>query len=260
MGGVSYIEVADLSVAYPDPSAANRHLLAIDRLSLSIPKGAFISIVGPNGCGKTTLLLCLAGILKPTSGNVRIAGVAPGKTTCGYVFQNYRESLYPWLTVLDNIALPLWLDGFARAKARQAATELMATLNIELPVDRFPYTLSGGQQQLAALLRAVIHKPAVLLLDEPLGSLDVPSRADLCDAVQRIWQAIGATTVLVTHDLDEAIQVADTVVAFTPRPARVADTVEVPLPRPRSRDILHDPQVVVWRDRVHRAMTGGRDS
>jgi len=258
MGAEAYIEVVDLSVAYPDRTAANRHLLAIDHLTLGIPKGAFISIVGPNGCGKTTLLLCLAGILKPTTGTVRIAGVSPQSTTCGYVFQNYRESLYPWLTVLDNIALPLWLDGSSKRQAREVAADLVTRLNLDLPTERFPYTLSGGQQQLTALLRAVIHTPTVLLLDEPLGSLDVASRSELRDAVQRIWQAIGSTTVLVTHDLDEAILLADTIVAFTPRPARVAATVQVPLPRPRSREVLHDQQVAAWRHRLHEAMKEGQ--
>jgi NitT/TauT family transport system ATP-binding protein len=255
-GPDAYIEVDDLSVAYPDRTAANKHLLAIDHLSLSIPRGAFISVVGSNGCGKTTLLLCLAGLLKPTSGTVRIAGVSPAKTTCGFVFQNYRESLYPWLTVLDNIAMPLWMDGSSRQKARQEAADLMTRLKIDLPVERFPYTLSGGQQQLTALLRAVIHTPTVLLLDEPLGALDVGSRSELRDAIQRIREAIGATTVLVTHDLNEAILLADTVVALTPRPARIAEELEIRLPRPRSQEVLQDPKILGWRDRLHTAMLG----
>ncbi len=258
MGDDAYIDVSNLSVTYPDRAAANGHLLVIDRLKLSIPKGAFVSIIGPNGCGKTTLLLCLAGILKPTSGIVQIDGVSSDKATCGYVFQNYRESLYPWLTVLDNIALPLWLHGSPKPQARQTATDLVTSLKLDLPVKRFPYTLSGGQQQLTAILRAVIHKPAVLLLDEPFGSLDVPSRSELRDALQRIWQTIGATTVLVTHDIDEAIMVADTVVAFTSRLAHVADTVQIPLPRPRLQEIFHDKQVTQWRDRLRKTMVGGQ--
>ena len=257
MGDDTFIEVSNLAVEYPDRAAANGHLLVIDRLNLSIPKGDFVSIVGPNGCGKTTLLMCLTGILKPTSGIVQIDGVSPDKATCGYVFQNYRESLYPWLTVLDNIALPLWLHGSSKPEARQTATDLVTNLKLNLPVERFPYTLSGGQQQLAAILRAVIHKPAVLLLDEPLGSLDVPSRSELRDAVQRIWQATGATTVLVTHDIDEAIMVADTVVAFTPRPARVVDTIQILLPRPRLQNILRNKQVAQWRARLHNTIVRG---
>jgi NitT/TauT family transport system ATP-binding protein len=136
----------------------------------------------------------------------------------------------------------------------------MTRLKLVLPVERFPYTLSGGQQQLTAILRAVIHKPDVLLLDEPLGSLDAPSRAVLRDAIQRIWMAIGATTVLVTHDLDEAIFVADTVLAFTSRPARVAETVQVPLKRPRSYEVLNDQQIALWRDQLQKTMMGGQKS
>lgn len=252
----AYIEISDLLVAYPDRMSENGTLLLIDHLKLTIAKGSFVSIVGPNGCGKTTLLLCLAGILKPTSGTIKIAGVLPEKSMCGYVFQNYRESLFPWLTILDNIAMPLWLNGTPKNKARQIAFDLMNQLKLNLPVERFPYTLSGGQQQLTALLRAVIHKPDVLLLDEPFGSLDEPSRVVLRDSLQQIWQTIGATTVFVSHDLDEAILAADTVVAFTQRPAHVSDILQVSLPRPRTQEMIHENNIETWREHIHKVMAG----
>lgn len=249
-----YIEVCQLSVAYYDRTTPTGTVLAIDKLDLKVRKGAFISVVGANGCGKTTLLYCLAGLLKPTAGTVTVAGTPPEATTCGYVFQNYRESLYPWLTVQDNISLPLQLAGVPKEDARRRSVELAERLGLSLPMSRYPYTLSGGQQQLAALLRAVIHEPAVLLLDEPFASLDVAAYIDLTNALQRIWQATGATTVFVTHDLEGATTLADTVVALTPRPARVAEIVDVTLPRPR-KPMDFDKAVV---DRLQTQIINGR--
>ena len=229
-----FIDITNLCISYPDRSSPGGRLIVLDDLNLCIPKGEFASIIGPNGCGKTTLLLCLAGLLRPDSGTVSIGGVQPGDASCGYVFQNYRESLFPWLRVLDNIAFPLTLQALPRRGARERARDLIRRLAVNLPVERFPYELSGGQQQMTAILRAVIHEPAVLLLDEPFGSLDATARVDLRDSLQQIWRALGATTVFVSHDLDEAIYLADRVLALTPRPARIHHDVPVKLPRPRS--------------------------
>ncbi|MCI0620626.1 MAG: ATP-binding cassette domain-containing protein, partial [Acidobacteria bacterium] len=230
----------ELTVTYPDATTPDGRLLVIDRMKLGIPEGKFITVIGPNGCGKTTLLLCLAGLRKPSGGTVSIGRLSPVHASCGYVFQNYRESLFPWLTVIDNISLPLRINGIGETESRQRAMDLLRRLKVSLPLDRYPYTLSGGQQQLTAILRSVIHEPNVLLLDEPFGSLDPPSRRELRDSLQDIWRTLGATTVLVTHDIDEAIYLADTVVVLTPRPAKVALSLDVTLVRPRRWNGLED--------------------
>lgn len=252
----AYIEIADLAVWYPDRDSSDGRLNVLDGLSLSIPQGAFTSVIGPNGCGKTTLLLCLAGLLPPNGGSVRIAGAAPGDTLCGYVFQNYRDSLFPWLTVLDNISFPLTVQRVSQKDARIRATELIHRLGVELPTERFPYELSGGQQQLTAILRAVIHEPDVLLLDEPFGSLDATARVELRESLQQIWRTLGATTVFVSHDVDEAIYLADRVIALTGRPARIRDNVAVELPRPRSWDHAAHDWLVPIRDRLSPLLAG----
>jgi NitT/TauT family transport system ATP-binding protein len=229
-----FIELRDVTVSYADRSSPDGRLTAVEKFCLEVPKGEFVALVGPNACGKTTLLLTLAGILTPDSGIVMIEGKPAAKATCGYVFQNYRESLYPWLTVLDNIALPLSFAGLAKMPARDKARDLVRRLGVSLPLDRFPYTLSGGQQQLTAILRGVVLQPSVLLLDEPFGSLDVGARQELQQALHHVWQEIGATTVLVTHDPDEAMVLANRVVALSSRPARVVQEFPMDELRPRS--------------------------
>ena len=153
--------------------------------------------------------------------------------------------------------MPLWLNGTPRRRAREVAVELLKKLDLDLPLERYPYTLSGGQQQMTALLRSVVHKPDVLLMDEPLGSLDVSCRSDLREAVQRIWASTGATTILVTHDLDEAVMLADVVVALSPRPAHVVGTVAVALPRPRSTESLRDLRSIECREKLRAALALG---
>lgn len=232
------ISMRNLSFSYPDSGSKGTKIRVLDSFNLEILKSTLTVLVGPNGCGKTTLLLCMAGLLSPEEGKVEIGKNTLSEVSCGYVFQNYRESLFPWYTVLDNIAAPLVFRGTSKLKAREQAAELLKRFGRSLPARQYPYTLSGGQQQLTAILRAVIHKPTILLLDEPFGSLDVSTRRDLQQALVEIWKSIKATTVLVTHSPNEALLMGDRVVTLSSKPAVVVDDFDINIRHPRKQEDL----------------------
>jgi NitT/TauT family transport system ATP-binding protein len=214
-------------------------LLALDGVELSVGDGEFVAIVGPSGCGKSTLLRILGGLLKPTEGSVYLDGqqlLAP-KRQVGYVFQ--KVNLMPWRSVLHNVTLPLEVSGMPRSRAEQKAEELLALVGLEEFGRVFPRQLSGGMAQRVAIARALVAQPEVLLLDEPFGSLDALSREQMNLELLRIWQAHRVTAVMVTHDLQEAIFLADRVLVMSPRPGRIRSEVEVGLPRPRTLEVMY---------------------
>jgi ABC-type nitrate/sulfonate/bicarbonate transport system ATPase subunit len=208
--------------------------LAVDGVSLSIAAGELVSLVGPSGCGKSTLLRLLAGLDAPDSGELLIGDfpiTAPGAER-GLVFQD--PNLFPWLTVRRNIEAGLVARGVLHER-RGEVDDFMRLVGLETFGDSYPHHLSGGMAQRAALARALINHPKVLLLDEPLGALDAFTRMRMQDEVLRLWQARGTTMLLVTHDIDEAIYMSDRIVIMTPRPGRIDQIIPVPLDRPRDR-------------------------
>jgi ABC-type nitrate/sulfonate/bicarbonate transport system ATPase subunit len=207
----------------------------LDRVSLSVAAGEWATLVGPSGCGKSTLLRLAAGLDSPTEGELRV-GTEPitGPSAArGLVFQD--PNLFPWLTVRGNIQAGLVARGLLRQR-RHEVDEFMGLVGLEAFADAYPHQLSGGMAQRAALARALINHPQVLLLDEPLGSLDAFTRMRMQDEVLRLWQARGTTVLLVTHDIDEAIYMSDRIALMTPRPGRIERVIENPLPRPRQRN------------------------
>jgi ABC-type nitrate/sulfonate/bicarbonate transport system ATPase subunit len=210
-------------------------VLALDRLSLSIAAGEMVALIGPSGCGKSTLLRLIAGLERPTSGTLRVGSapiVGPGAER-GLMFQD--PSLFPWKSVRRNIQSGLVARGVLR-RHRGEVDEFLHLVGLESFADAYPHQLSGGMAQRAALARALINHPKVLLLDEPLGALDQFTRMRMQDEVLRIWQARQTTMVLVTHDIDEAIYMSDRIVIMTPRPARIERIITIDLPRPRLRN------------------------
>ncbi len=203
--------------------------VALDGVDLTVGSGEFVAIVGRSGCGKTTLLRILARLLPPTRGSVEV-GNEPG-TEVAMVFQD--PNLFPWYSVRDNVALPLKLTGVSKVERRARADELCRSVGLAGFETVLPRELSGGMQQRAALARALIRDPAILLMDEPFGALDALTRDTMVADLQDLHAATGATVVFVTHSIPEAIQLADRVVLLTPRPGRVHAIVDVPLPRPR---------------------------
>lgn len=232
----SVLDVEKIRHVYPGRHGA---LLALDGVELSVGDGEFVAIVGPSGCGKSTLLRILGGLLVPTEGSVWLDGqplVSPRRQV-GYVFQ--KVNLMPWRSVLHNVTLPLEVSGMPRSRAEQQAQELLALVGLEEFGRVFPRHLSGGMAQRVAIARALVGQPEVLLLDEPFGSLDALTREQMNLELLRVWQTHRVTAVMVTHDLQEAIFVADRVLVMSPRPGRIRTEVEIRLPRPRTLEVMY---------------------
>jgi len=207
---------------------------ALRDVSLDVADGEFVAVVGRSGCGKSTLLRLIAGLLPATSGAVEIEGEAVVKPRRDVSMMFQRPALLPWRTVLDNVLLPVQIFGWRRAEYRERAQRLLELTGLTGFEKRLPHELSGGMQQRVALCRALIGKPRVMLMDEPFSALDPLIREELSVELQRIHMEQEATTVFVTHSIDEAVLLADRVVVLTPRPGRVREIIEVRIPRPRT--------------------------
>ena len=205
---------------------------------LDVPKGQITTIFGPNGCGKSTIINMVAGLLPMDAGEALFDGKTLHETVIGYVFQNYREALFPWKRAIDNIKYPLRLAGRTRAECDARADELVASFDIRFDLHRYPYELSGGQQQLVSIMRALAPHPEVLFLDEPFSALDYEMTLAMRDKLQDIFEATRTTMILVSHDLEEAVYLADQVIMLTRRPTRIAEIVPFTAPRPRRPETL----------------------
>jgi NitT/TauT family transport system ATP-binding protein len=208
-----------------------------DDFTIDLPLGKFVSIFGPNGCGKSTFINMVSGLMPMDAGEVLYDGQAIRDTRISYVFQNYREALFPWLRAIENIHYPLKVLGIDKKARRHRVEKLLADFDVPFDLDGFPYTLSGGQQQTVSILRALVTEPEVLFLDEPFSALDYEMTLFMRERLQSILMKMKTTMLLVSHDLEEAIQLADKVVLLTRRPTRVAEIVDVDLPWPRNLDV-----------------------
>ena len=215
-----------------------------ENFDLDIPRGALVSVFGPNGCGKSTLINTIAGLTPPDAGQILFDGRRLADVKFGYVFQNYREALFPWLRAFDNIAYPLKLMNVPQKERRLRTEALVAHLGIKLDLALYPYQMSGGQQQLVSILRALVVEPEILVLDEPFSALDYEMTLFMRAQLQRIFMETGTTTLLVSHDLEEAVFLADRVLLLSRHPARVAAFTSVNVARPRTDATLSDPVFV----------------
>jgi NitT/TauT family transport system ATP-binding protein len=207
---------------------------ALRDINLEVDEGEFVAIVGRSGCGKSTLLRLVAGLIRPTAGEVLVDGtpVTKPRRDVSMLFQ--RPALLPWRSVLDNVLLPVEILGWSRSAHRARARTLLEMTGLAGFEKQLPHELSGGMQQRVSLCRSLIQKPRVMLMDEPFSALDALTRQELTIELQRIHMELAATTVFVTHSVDEAVLLADRVVVLTPRPGRLHRIVEVKVPRPRS--------------------------
>jgi NitT/TauT family transport system ATP-binding protein len=204
---------------------------------IDLPLGHFTSIFGPNGCGKSTFISLVSGLMPMDAGEVLYDGQAISETRISYVFQNYREALFPWLRAIDNIHYPLKVMGVPREERHRRVEKLLADFEVRIDLNAYPYALSGGQQQTVSILRALVTQPQVLFLDEPFSALDYEMTMFMRQQLQKIFIKTKTTMLLVSHDLDEAIELADKVVLLTRRPTKVAEIVDIDLPWPRTLEV-----------------------
>jgi NitT/TauT family transport system ATP-binding protein len=205
-----------------------------DKFDFDIPRGKLISVFGPNGCGKSTLINMIAGLIPVDEGEILFDGKRLDEIKFGYVFQNYREALFPWLRAIDNIEYPLKVTQVPATERKARSEKLIAHLGVKIDLSRYPYEMSGGQQQLVSIMRALIVDPEILFLDEPFSALDYEMTLFMREQLQRVFQETGTTTVLVSHDLEEAVYLADWVLLLSRHPALVADFVPFDDLRPRT--------------------------
>jgi NitT/TauT family transport system ATP-binding protein len=210
---------------------------AVGDLSFDVAAGEFVCIVGPSGCGKTTLLKCVAGLLDATAGKVTLEGapVHGPPDTMALVFQEYSRSLFPWMTVRQNVAFPLRRKRLDKAELRRLVEESLGAVALADAMDRYPWQLSGGMQQRVAIARALAYQPRILLMDEPFASVDAQTRADLEDLVLEVRRRYEVTIVFVTHDIDESVYLSDRIIVLSPSPTEVREVLDVGLPHPRDQ-------------------------
>ena len=242
------IVVSNLEKTYATRGRAQVHALA--GISVAVGAGEFITIVGQSGCGKTTLLKILAGLLPRSAGSVTLRGrlVDGPSRDIGIVFQD--PVLLPWRTVFDNVMLPVQVLGLDRKSSGSRAMDLLALVGLEGFEDKYPHELSGGMRQRVAIARALVHDPSLLLMDEPFGALDAMTREFMNLELLRIWEESGKTIVFITHSIPEAAFLADRVVVMSARPGRIQEIVDVRLPRPRDLDMMASDQFGIYTRRI----------
>lgn len=218
--------------------------LIYDRFDLDIERNKITTLFGPNGCGKSTLLNMVAGLSPYESGSILFDGRPLKDVRIGYVFQNYRDALMPWLKAAENIAYPLKLLRMPQTAINRRIDELVEAFGIRFDLQRYPYQMSGGQQQLVSILRALAPDPEIICFDEPFSALDFEMTLSVREMLQNLFVKTGKTLVVVSHDIEEAVWLADRVVLLTRRPTKVAEVVKVDLPHPRDMQTLSDPEFV----------------
>jgi len=249
---MAMIEVENLSKEFYQPKNKIKTLKVLDNISFQVKDGEFVAFFGPNGCGKTTMLNVLSGIDKATSGNILINKKSPEKSKVGFVFQNYNESMLPWRTIAGNIGLALEIQGADKKKKKQTVEHLLKKVGLFEHKDKYFYELSGGMKQLTAICRAFAYEPELLIMDEPFSSLDYSTSRKMGLELLNIWKETKKTTLFVSHDIDEAIFLADKVIVLSQRPAKVKSIVEVKLPRPRKLDVLSSKEFFEIRNKILR--------
>jgi NitT/TauT family transport system ATP-binding protein len=226
-----HIEVRNVSLVYDTPSG---RVTGVDGVSFDIEQSQFLCLVGPSGCGKTTLLNIIAGFLNPTSGEIRIGGerVSGHGMDRGIVFQDFAQ-LFPWRTALGNVAFGLEMKGMGKAEREAIALAQLRLVKLEKFAQSYPHHLSGGMQQRVAIARALAYNPSVLLMDEPFAALDALTRDAMQRLLAEVWRETRKTVVYVTHNVAEAVYLADRVIVMTPHPGKIRTEIKVALERPR---------------------------
>ena len=232
---------------------------ALKDVNLTVNRGDFVSFIGPSGCGKTTFLRCVAALEHPTGGSLTVNGMSPDearmKRAYGYVFQ--AAGLYPWRTIAGNIALPLEIMGFSKAEQAERIARVLDLVELGGFGKKFPWQLSGGMQQRASIARALAFDADILLMDEPFGALDEIVRDRLNEELLKLWAATGKTIGFVTHSIPEAVYLSTKIVVMSPRPGRITDVIDSPLPKERPLDIRDSREFIEIAHRVREGLRAG---
>ena len=250
------IEARGVNLVFP---TGDGPVQALKDVNLTINKGDFVSFIGPSGCGKTTFLRAIAALEHPTSGTLTVNGMTPDearrKRAYGYVFQ--AAGLYPWRTIAGNIRLPLEIMGYSRSEMDDRVNRVLELVELSGFGKKFPWQLSGGMQQRASIARALAFDADILLMDEPFGALDEIVRDRLNEEVLRLWDATGKTIAFVTHSIPEAVYLSTKIVVMSPRPGRISDVIDSPLPRERPLDIRDSRDFIEIAHRVRDGLRAG---
>ncbi len=247
--GAPLLAVRDLSLHFGEVEA-------IRDVNLTVSQGEFLALLGPSGCGKSTLLNIMAGLLQPDQGQVLIEGVETANRLGRFAYMPQRDVLLPWRTILENATLGLEVAGVDRRQARERARDLLPRFGLEGFGDHYPTALSGGMRQRAAFLRTVLADQPVLLLDEPFGALDALTRRAMQEWLLDLWNELNRTIVMVTHDVEEALLLADRVAVMTARPGRIKLVERVHVPRPRHSEMIGEPEFVTQKLQILSALRG----
>ena len=250
------IEARGLNLTF---QTADGPVHALSDVDLTVEKGDFVSFIGPSGCGKTTFLRVIADLERQTAGTVTVNGMTPEQARLarayGYVFQ--AAALYPWRTIGGNIRLPLEIMGFSRAEQDARAVRVLELVELAGFEKKFPWQLSGGMQQRASIARALAFDADILLMDEPFGALDEIVRDHLNEQLLKLWDETGKTICFVTHSIPEAVYLSTKIVVMSPRPGRITEVIDSPLPRARPLDIRETPEFLEVAHRVREGLRAG---
>ncbi|RMD93839.1 MAG: ABC transporter ATP-binding protein [Alphaproteobacteria bacterium] len=254
--GAAVIEAKDLDLVF---QTADGPVQALKGVSLSIERGEFVSFIGPSGCGKTTFLRVIAALEEPTGGSITVNGVSPDEArrarAYGYVFQ--AAGLYPWRTIAGNVKLPLEIMGYSAAEREERVRKVLELVDLSGFGNKYPWQLSGGMQQRASIARALAFDADILLMDEPFGALDEIVRDHLNEQLLSLWRRTGKTIGFVTHSIPEAVYLSTKIVVMSPRPGRITDVIESPLPAERPLDIRDTPEFLQVAHRVREGLRAG---
>ncbi|MEO0682068.1 MAG: ABC transporter ATP-binding protein [Pseudomonadota bacterium] len=255
--GGTVIEACDLTLTFTTNDGPVHALSDVD---LSVGQGDFVSFIGPSGCGKTTFLRVIADLERPTAGRITVNGMSPEQARLarayGYVFQ--AAGLYPWRSIAGNVKLPLEIMGFSREEQDRRVAETLKLVNLEGFEKKFPWQLSGGMQQRASIARALAFDADLLLMDEPFGALDEIVRDHLNEQLLALWARTKKTICFVTHSIPEAVYLSTRIVVMSPRPGRIIDVIDSPLPAERPLDIRETPEFLAIAQRVREGLRTGR--
>lgn len=241
------LEIKNISKTYFNKG---KNIQVFSDFNLSVRRGEFVSIFGPNGCGKTSLLHIIAGILSADFGSIKFKDKDIESLKVGFVFQDYHNSLLPWLSVQDNLSFPLKLSGSSKEERVEKVAELCKKFNCNINLNLYPYQLSGGQQQFVSLLRGLISNPDIYLLDEPFSSLDYQTTLSMLEQLSKIWEETKITTLFVSHEIDEAIFLSQKIILLGNKPTKVEKIIENNLPYPRKLDLLGTPEFAKIKSEV----------